>query len=393
MRSKAEKGNKNANRNHRSGQNCERSKMYITDNRKKKTINKTQPEHQAAAQERARLPYLDAARGLAILLVVLGHIWETEQPLPVLIYSFHVPLFFIISGILAAYTKQEQRPFGRLIAARLKSLLIPYACFELGFVVIFGIRNHFDFSSQGLRAYDGLLLQPLNVPLWFLPTLFLTELFLRLLLKRIKNRTAVAFLCAVLFVIPFFATGGLGESAAGVLSEGPVSESPGRALAELLLRCCSSLGFLAFGYFSCRFVTKKNPPVPAVLAVMALGFAAALYNGKTGIYKLTFHNPLLFTLCAVTGSYGVLFLLKKMYRKESCPAGRLLALAGRNSVAILGLHIIVLRILQQILGLHTDSIGGGLLALAGICLLLVPACLILNRFLPFVVGKRRARSR
>ena len=356
--------------------------MYITD-KKKKTINKTQPEHQAAAQERVRLPYLDAARGLAILLVVLGHIWETEQPLPVLIYSFHVPLFFIISGSLAAYTKQEQRPFGRLIMARLKSLLIPYACFELGFVVIFGIRNHFDFSSQGLRAYDGLLLQPLNVPLWFLPALFLTELFLLLLLKRIKNRTAVAFLCAVLFVIPFFVTGGLGESASGVLSEGP-----GRALAELLLRCCSSLGFLALGYFSCRFVTQKNPPAPAVLAVMALGFAAALYNGKTGIYKLTFHNPLLFTLCAVTGSYGVLFLLKKMNRKESCPAGRLLALAGRNSVAILGLHIIVLRILQQILGLRTDSTGGGLLALAGICLLLVPACFILNRFLPFVVGKK-----
>ena len=64
------------------------------------------------------------------------------------------------------------------------------------------------------------------------------------------------------------------------------------------------------------------------------------------------------------------------------------ALAGRNSLAILGLHIIVLRVLQEILGLHTSSIPGGLLALAGICALLAPVCWFLNRFLPFLVGKR-----
>ena len=45
-----------------------------------------------------RLNYLDYAKGIGILLVVLGHIYNNSVKL--WIYSFHMPLFFIISGYL-----------------------------------------------------------------------------------------------------------------------------------------------------------------------------------------------------------------------------------------------------------------------------------------------------
>lgn len=45
---------------------------------------------------------IDAARGIAIILVVLGHsFYQLETPLNLMINSFHMPLFFILSGFLA----------------------------------------------------------------------------------------------------------------------------------------------------------------------------------------------------------------------------------------------------------------------------------------------------
>ncbi len=45
-------------------------------------------------ERKQRIAYLDVARGIGILLVILGHIAPTGTPLRMAIYSFHIPLFF-----------------------------------------------------------------------------------------------------------------------------------------------------------------------------------------------------------------------------------------------------------------------------------------------------------
>ena len=45
-----------------------------------------------------RIEYIDAAKGLAMILVVIGHCHWKGHLAGSLIYSFHMPLFFIISG-------------------------------------------------------------------------------------------------------------------------------------------------------------------------------------------------------------------------------------------------------------------------------------------------------
>ena len=151
--------------------------------------------------QKKRLFFLDAARGAAILLVVLGHIWETDDVIPVLIYSFHVPLFFIISGILLNYTESAKRSWKQILTARLTGLIIPYLFYETVFVLIFGLRSHFDFSSLQANAWDGLMMKPLNVPLWFLICLFFSELILLLLLKLNRKNWLVGCICFLLYII------------------------------------------------------------------------------------------------------------------------------------------------------------------------------------------------
>lgn len=51
-------------------------------------------------EKKQRLDYIDAAKAIAIILVIIGHCyWVGAVPrLRNIIYSFHMPLFFVVSG-------------------------------------------------------------------------------------------------------------------------------------------------------------------------------------------------------------------------------------------------------------------------------------------------------
>ena len=77
---------------------------------------------------------VDVARGIACLLVVIGHVIKDNSDLiPKFlhswIYSFHMPLFFVISG----YVMKKNDSFFEFIKKRAKRLLYPYLA--LSFVV------------------------------------------------------------------------------------------------------------------------------------------------------------------------------------------------------------------------------------------------------------------
>jgi len=45
-----------------------------------------------------RIEWLDVLKGIGIFFVVAGHFYKSDDPVLVYIYSFHMPLFFFISG-------------------------------------------------------------------------------------------------------------------------------------------------------------------------------------------------------------------------------------------------------------------------------------------------------
>ncbi len=133
------------------------------------------------------------ARGIGILLVVLGHAMKqtgvTNSVVSVLdqvIYSFHMPLFFVLSGFVSVkilrYSKVEERV--GYIKNRAVRLLIPY--FVIGilymplkyFLSRFA-RNSYDFSSAWMLIFG----ENPNTTMWFLYTLFwvsvITVVFVR----------------------------------------------------------------------------------------------------------------------------------------------------------------------------------------------------------------------
>jgi fucose 4-O-acetylase-like acetyltransferase len=96
---------------------------------------------------RERRADIEAAKGLAIALVVFGHLVARQDPAGVqwyeplrrAVYAFHMPLFLYLSGVVAVYAGFLQRPraaFWRLAAARAQRLLVPF--FGLGVFIVLG---------------------------------------------------------------------------------------------------------------------------------------------------------------------------------------------------------------------------------------------------------------
>lgn len=80
-----------------------------------------------------RFDYIDKLRGFAILLVVIGHIYlpytreASNHPVAQMIYSFHMPLFFFISGFLCEFThKIEKNGYLNFVWRKAIALLVPY---------------------------------------------------------------------------------------------------------------------------------------------------------------------------------------------------------------------------------------------------------------------------
>lgn len=119
-----------------------------------------------------RIDWVDAAKGGGILLVVLGHNpglkIDAMQWIHTAIYLFHMPLFFMLSGMLNGEVFNS-----KTLPKKARALLLPYifCC-----VLFAGWRFYNEGISISSLAQSSLLFYgdtPPQPQLWFLPTLFI----------------------------------------------------------------------------------------------------------------------------------------------------------------------------------------------------------------------------
>lgn len=139
-----------------------------------------------------RIEYIDIARGIGILLVVMGHNdFAVVSPFGYkLIYSFHMPLFFFLSGYFLNITSG----FWSFFRKRFNSLLKPYffTIFLIYFVSIsFGKMGFQTAITRITKALYGAGYYLDWVQLWFLPHLFVVSLYAFLfyaILSKVESR-------------------------------------------------------------------------------------------------------------------------------------------------------------------------------------------------------------
>lgn len=125
----------------------------------------------------------DLMKGIAILLMMLCHLVYTDGPVKQFIYSFHMPLFFILAGVFAKNITQISS-FKQYTIKNAKRLLLPYLVTMLMLCAYGGIqafaKHDISFflrhllsmlaaSADGWQSKWGLIYAG---PIWFLIALF-----------------------------------------------------------------------------------------------------------------------------------------------------------------------------------------------------------------------------
>jgi polysaccharide biosynthesis protein PslL len=156
-----------------------------------------------------RIGYFDVARGIGILLVVLGHndLGSLSPFLHQLIYSFHIPLFFFLSG----YFINTSISFLDFFKKRFHAVLKPYL-----FTIFLIYLASVSFEKMGFQTAIGRIFKSLYGSinyidwgqLWFLPHLFVAGLyafiFIRVVSKLQNRRMTWGLLLATLAIALFF---------------------------------------------------------------------------------------------------------------------------------------------------------------------------------------------
>lgn len=132
---------------------------------------------------------------------MLGHIDWGENPLCIWIYSFHMPIWFFLSGVLACRSSGAAKPaLPVFVKRKAESLLYPYFTFSL--ISIVYITACMGFGRETLLLLAAMVsLLGISGAMWFLPVMFFSSVLFEAL-QRLKLRSAVIFavLMALIYI-------------------------------------------------------------------------------------------------------------------------------------------------------------------------------------------------
>ena len=282
------------------------------------------------------IPWLDTLRGIAILFVVLGHTIPVNR-FYVYIYSFHMPLFFWISGYLfdaSRYT--ELRSYA---VRKARTLLIPYAVFYAvilayytvnpfstiqialfrppfnGATFIFGELKTFLYASRDIHVLEqtGLL--------WFLPCLFVVEIMFYAIYKLVDGKINMLAGLSVLSLL-------LGYAKYTFFFETSFPWFADIALTAVFFYGC---GFLMKSRSTIEWMSKR-PFMLAVLLIAAY-FCFEQRGPVAPDMRIGYYgNFWMYILAAISGTFFYALLSRKT------GSIRLPAYLGKNTLIIFGLH-------------------------------------------------------
>jgi len=296
---------------------------------------------------RSRNPAIDIARGIGIMLVVLGHNWTVLQERGELfrvIYSFHLPLFFFLSGLFL----KDTDGLSKVALSRADALLKPYfaVLLPLGIAELLLPQAVPVADTTPLAYFSGVLYGTAPTiawtPLWFLPHLFMACVLATAVLRAtrgLRGHTAWRWLIACAMLAAGMACmGAFWHNDTEALRFMGQEQLPGLPWSlDLLL---ISTPCVLFGFLLCKPVAAMRFSAPGFV-VSAIAFAALHgYRGETMDLNLrVYGDPFISTLQAALGIYLVLSLSSLLQRYAALR--RPLAYIGSASLFVLLFHHVV----------------------------------------------------
>lgn len=309
-----------------------------------------------ACQKREYYSWIDVAKGIGILLVILGH---CIFPFVQLINYFHMPLFFILAGI--TFRLKSHHSF---LLSKVNRIMIPYIFFAIVSALI-------SFIPHGFGG-------PFNGPLWFLQNLFIGLVIMHIV-SLVSRSYQIPLMALVLAASIFLAQNGAAR----------------KVLPFYLSLGLLSSVFIYLGYLFKGLLLKHIPLIFKVVALVATGvlfLGISYYADKNGLhgnyvaYTLFQTDYLLSFVLAILGASATIL--------ASILIGRCkwLEYLGRNSMCIMAVHFPLAMFLNGFLVkllYFTTTVNKLLVAISQWSIVLLFSllmCYVLKKHIPQLTG-------
>lgn len=258
-----------------------------------------------------RIQWIDIAKGIGISLVLIGHM-EIANPLLVFIESFHMALFFFLSG----FTFNGSVDFKTFLGKKAKNLLLPYLSLGILYTpfVIATAGDSVNVIETTIHWLKELLFFQQEGHIWFVGALFWANVLYYFLNKFLSNPYLKLAVSAVCFALGYAYTNFVGT----------LPWSIHIAFMALLFLCVGNL------YRNSKLYANRRPlSLPKLLVLMgtwAVCFLLYYTNGGvTNFHSGTWSYLPFSILLALLGTAAIICLSEKI----SCKP---LAYLGQNSM-------------------------------------------------------------
>ena len=266
-----------------------------------------------------RVEWIDMAKGIGLLFVFLGHL---KTPfLATWIYTFHMPLFFFLSGLVYNHS----RNYGNGITKRFTRLVIPYFTLGSRIFIVWCIIYAFQERSNAEYWYmlRDFLVQRGYWTIWFLAALFLASILqwgIVCIAKEKKTLILILSLTLCVWAFVYYRLGGV-------------------VLPWCFDVACVAQFFMNMGYLvknTLMYESKVKFTWRRLIVLFAINVIAGFVNIRFSGHSLDmsigmYGNEFLSMISALAG-IGVTILLSQLF------INRWIIYLGRNSMILFAWH-------------------------------------------------------
>ncbi len=307
-----------------------------------------------------RFDYIDFMRGIAMLLVLYGHCAAMNMA-NITLNSFHMPLFFFVSGMCL---KADRGGYKTFLLKKVKSLLVPQI--SLGFLLIleslvFDVVISKRLTFAEIDYWNGFLW-------WFLLVLFFDYAIIYWIVNYVKHKKVLlgltVFIALIFYVCSYNCVTYLQQT-----------------LAALVF---SLAGFLLRPYLDkwnqCESKLRGTGWLLLLMIPLVMFYIDPIY-----MYNNQYGNKIIFLIVAFLGILGTIDL------SCSLKAQYFLSWVGKNSITIYITQFFLIRLVKGVFVRLPESLNfldTGIIFFIVIMVSELVVVSFVNKYIPFIIGRK-----
>lgn len=325
--------------------------------------------------------WIDISKIIGIYIVILGHILNSDKPiegeLNTMIYAFHMPFFFFVSGVLFSTKNQSLWEFCR---SKIKSIIIPYFLLNIACMLLYIPKYIYtlEFPIQDLSTLcDGHMGTAFSGPSWFLICLFYV-MFLAFVVSKL-NIWLQSFVMVISVILSYIVSG--------------------KSL-PLDFNCVPcAFAFFYGGYLLKRYLPdlrwKKIYVLLCTVVTLVMFVILALYNGHVSMDMILGRTNYLFWVVAALGITMLYFSSQLLFTHTHTHTHKCARLLSSGTIVILCLHHVLIDYTMDFFlvkhSFHLPLLLREFLLCVVILAIFIPIIMLIEKKVPILMGNRKIR--